>query len=419
MKKIGVMVGRERSFPDAFIAEVNRRSAQDGRQRGVRARAARRSAARLPTTRVILDRISHEVPFYQAYLKHAALQGVHVVNNPFWKLADDKFFGTGARREARRPRAEDGGAPEPRVHRRHHVRTACAASISWTGKACSATRRAPAFIKPLYGGGWKNVTKVRSVEELLRAYNQSGQLSMIVQEGIEWTAYVRCIVIGGEHVYPHLWDPSKPHHLRYTEAKFEIADDLMAEIVELSKKLCQALGYDMNTVRVRRPRRRPLRDRLHERRSRPRSREPDARGVRLGGHDDGGLPGRPREQEAEARSPVGQADVPKRALTIRAVIDRYHALLSGPLGRESASAFKAGMQAARLMFGDRPICHVLRPFFLTADEAGRLERDAASLAGAFRKAAGRSRSRSDVPRRPPALRRRGSRSRRRPPGVRT
>ena len=41
---------------------------------------------------VIVDRISHEVEYYRAYLKHAVLQGTYVINNPFWWTADDKFF---------------------------------------------------------------------------------------------------------------------------------------------------------------------------------------------------------------------------------------------------------------------------------------------------------------------------------------
>ena len=41
---------------------------------------------------LILDRISHEVPFYRTYLKCAAASGVQIVNNPIWWSADDKFF---------------------------------------------------------------------------------------------------------------------------------------------------------------------------------------------------------------------------------------------------------------------------------------------------------------------------------------
>ena len=42
--------------------------------------------------KVIVDRISHEVDYYRAFLKHAMLNGTYVINNPFWWTADDKFF---------------------------------------------------------------------------------------------------------------------------------------------------------------------------------------------------------------------------------------------------------------------------------------------------------------------------------------
>src|SRR3954464_6539357 len=41
---------------------------------------------------VIVDRISHDIPFYRAWLKNSALCGAKVINNPFWWSADDKFF---------------------------------------------------------------------------------------------------------------------------------------------------------------------------------------------------------------------------------------------------------------------------------------------------------------------------------------
>ena len=43
---------------------------------------------------VLVDRISHEVTCYQPVLKQAALFGTRVINNPFWRIADDKFFNT-------------------------------------------------------------------------------------------------------------------------------------------------------------------------------------------------------------------------------------------------------------------------------------------------------------------------------------
>src|ERR1044071_4325460 len=88
--KIGLIVGREWSFPPAFIEEVNRRN------EGVVAEFVKLGAPRMDDPaeyRVIIDRISHEVPYYRTFLKHAALQGTIVVNNPFMWSSDDKLFG--------------------------------------------------------------------------------------------------------------------------------------------------------------------------------------------------------------------------------------------------------------------------------------------------------------------------------------
>src|SRR5438093_11002364 len=87
---VGLIVGREWSFPPRFIEEVNRRD------QGVVAEYVKLGGEAMDGAcpyRVIVDRISHEVPFYRSYLKHAALQGVTVINNPFMWSADDKFFG--------------------------------------------------------------------------------------------------------------------------------------------------------------------------------------------------------------------------------------------------------------------------------------------------------------------------------------
>ena len=90
VKRIGLLVGMEWSFPPKFIAEVN------GRDAGVIAEFVTLDGVSMDAPcpwSVIIDRISHEVPFYRSYLKHAILQGAAVINNPFMWSADDKFFG--------------------------------------------------------------------------------------------------------------------------------------------------------------------------------------------------------------------------------------------------------------------------------------------------------------------------------------
>jgi hypothetical protein len=106
----------------------------------------------------------------------------------------------------------------------------------------------PAFMKPHLGGGWRNVYKVNSPEELYAAYDQTGDLGMVLQEGIDFTEYYRCFVAGAEHVLVMAYDPRQPHEHRYVRGLDVTKNPLYPRIVADARKLCQTLGYDMNTV---------------------------------------------------------------------------------------------------------------------------------------------------------------------------
>jgi hypothetical protein len=246
--RVGLLVGRERSFPDALIAEVARRSAD------VEASYAEIDATRIdepPPYDVLVDRISHEITCYQPVLKLAALNGTRVINNPFWRIADDKFFNAAL--------AARLGVAVPR--------TVVLPSKSYGPDVVEATLRNlkypiewakvaehlgfPMFLKPHWGGGFRDVYRVTSLEEMLSTYDRTGPLTMIAQQGIVWTQYVRCIVIGRTHVLPALWDPRLSHFDRYTRAAESmppLSPELSERVIRDARTLCEALGYEMNTV---------------------------------------------------------------------------------------------------------------------------------------------------------------------------
>src|SRR6187401_421178 len=90
MKRVGILVGRELTFPESIIKAVNERGNGD-----VVAEMVAVGGIRLDEEKkydIIIDRISHEVPYHRATLKRLALEGTYVINNPFWWSADDKFF---------------------------------------------------------------------------------------------------------------------------------------------------------------------------------------------------------------------------------------------------------------------------------------------------------------------------------------
>ncbi len=71
---------------------------------------------------------------------------------------------------------------------------------------------------------------------------------------------------------------------------------------------------------------------------------------------------------------------------LRDGIDEYHALLTDELGGESQWQLDEQLRARGLFFGDRALCSVLRPRFLSPSQYRFLQQRAAVVLGAFRKA---------------------------------
>lgn len=250
MPRIGLLVGRERSFPDALCAAIARDYPDVHCEYA--AFEAPRADARVPYD-VILDRISHEVTCYQAWLKLAALRGTRVVNNPFFRIADDKFFNAGL--------ALDLGLAVPKtvlLPQKSYPTDITSASLERTMRLVdwdaieSELGGYPMFMKPHWGGGWRDVSRVEDRTALFAAYERSGERAMILQQGIVFSQYVRCIVIGDE-VRPALWDPRLSHFERYQRAATSmpaLSEELRAQCIDNARTISRALGYSMNTVEL-------------------------------------------------------------------------------------------------------------------------------------------------------------------------
>lgn len=245
--RIGLIVGREETFPQALIERINDKQVQ-----GVTAELVRLGGTSMDETipyRVIVDRMSHEIPYYRMFLKKAVADGVIVINNPFWWTADDKFFecvlaqklGVAVPRTVVLPNKSYDADLIDASFRNMIYPVPWEEHVAYTGL--------PAVLKPAIGGGWKNVSIVHSIDELIRAYDQSGTLQMILQEFIQFENYARCYVLGRRHVRVMKYDPTRPHAERYiTEGSDHFSPELHDRIVRDCLTLCHALGYDMNTI---------------------------------------------------------------------------------------------------------------------------------------------------------------------------
>ncbi len=246
-KIIGVLHGKERSFPEALVKRINEKKIK-----GI-------SAAPVKIDKVIqgdpsgyaviIDRISQDVPFYRAFLKNAAISGTAVINNPFWWSADEKFFNNAL--------ATKIGVPVPKtviLPSRELPDDTSAESFSnlaypldWKGIFDYVGF--PAYMKPFAGGGWKNVYRLNDMNEFFERHAETGQLVMLLQEEIVFEEYYRCYCIGRKHVRIMPYEPRNPHHLRYV-ANFKPSAKMLKTMEDIVLKINNHLGYDFNTVEL-------------------------------------------------------------------------------------------------------------------------------------------------------------------------
>jgi glutathione synthase/RimK-type ligase-like ATP-grasp enzyme len=247
MKKIGMLFGKERSFPMAFIERVNNKNID-----GITAEAVQIDKVMQGEPSgyaVIFDRISQDVPFYRAYLKNAALCGTTVINNPFWWSADEKFFNNCL--------ATKIGVPVPKTvilpskdlptDTTDESFSNLAYPLDWEG--IFKYIGFPAYMKPFAGGGWKSVYQLNSIEEFFEKHAETEQLVMMLQEEIKFDEYYRCYCIGGKYVRIMPYEPRNPHALRYV-ADFKPSPERYKQMEDIVLRICHYLGYDFNTVEL-------------------------------------------------------------------------------------------------------------------------------------------------------------------------
>jgi hypothetical protein len=248
MKRVGILVGREKTFPDALIAKINEHGNGETVAEFIKIGGIRHDDP--PRYDLVIDRISHEVPYYRATLKRMALEGTIIINNPFWWSADDKFFNYSL--------AAKIGVAVPRtvlLPQKDYMQGIVSESLrnlefplDWQGIIDYVGL--PAFLKPFDGGGWKNVSKINSLEELWAEYEKSGTLCMTLQAAVDFDQFVRCYCVGQQEVMIMPYDPRKPYLSgeQYIYDPNYLEPKLFERVTNDVRTLCTALGYDINTV---------------------------------------------------------------------------------------------------------------------------------------------------------------------------
>lgn len=241
-KKIGLIIGREWSWPSAFITEVNKRDA------GVVAEFVKLGGTFLdkpPAYDVIIDRMSHEIPYYRVFLKFAALHGVYIINNPFTWASDDKFFGEAlaAKLGLRTPRTVV--LPNKRVETQVVPESFRNLEYPMNWRGIIDYVGVPAIMKDAHTGGRRISQRVFDVDDLIQNYDESDTLTVILQEVVDSDEHVHCFAFGQEHCRAIRYSHEEQAYLPDAES---LTTELAQKMQDDTLRICRTYGYDMNMV---------------------------------------------------------------------------------------------------------------------------------------------------------------------------
>ncbi len=241
-RRIGLVIGRESDWPNAFMDAIN------NQDKGITSELVKLGGTFMDSPcpfDLIIDRMSHTVPYYRVYLKYAALQGCYIVNNPFTWSADDKFLGimVSGKFGLTRPRT----VILPNKHLTQELGPDNFRNLTypmdWQGIIDYVG--VPAIFKDIHSGGRRTAYRVHNVDELIQRYDESGVNTMTLQQIIESDTHIHCFVIGQEFTlslsYSFIDDKYEPEALSGE-------DGLGKQVAEMSLQLTRVFGYDINMV---------------------------------------------------------------------------------------------------------------------------------------------------------------------------
>ncbi len=241
-KRIGILVGQESDWPNALLTAVNNAN------QPVIAEFVKIGGTYMNETcpyDLIIDRVSHEIPYYRSYLKLAALQGCTTINNPFTWSADSKFMsialtnqlGFNSPRSVVLPNKEVEEENKPDSFRNLVYPMDWDGIIDFVG--------VPAIFKDVSVGGRRLVYRVHSVDELIQHYDESGTRTMILQQIVESDVHIHAFVIGQEKVQLLRYSLADG---RYLPELIDTESEKGQMLTQAALKLTQTFGYEINMV---------------------------------------------------------------------------------------------------------------------------------------------------------------------------
>ncbi|HRW19547.1 MAG TPA: hypothetical protein P5181_11945 [Dermatophilaceae bacterium] len=253
---IGLLLGAEEDWPQAFEAILRR--VGPIRAGGTTHELTSERLTIEPfdltdpvRTELVIDRLAYWYYHPREWLKKAALvNGTYLLNSPFTFQAMEKHSAYCAmlRLGLKVPRTVLVPYKNP-VDNVRWAYTSAKYNQAFDLEAIAADLGYPLYMKPFDGGGWRGVSRIDTVDQLHRAYDESGEMLMHLQATVPYDKFARALSIGPETMVMD-FQPDKPMHSRYAVSHDFLSPSAGQQAVAISRIVNAFFGWEFNSAEM-------------------------------------------------------------------------------------------------------------------------------------------------------------------------
>jgi hypothetical protein len=252
---IGLLLGTEEDWPRAFetllgrLGPVKDASGTTHRITSERITIEPFDLRDKPRYELVVDRLAWWYYVPREWLKKVALMDdVYLLNSPFTFQAMEKHAAYCAmlRLGLKVPHTVLVPHKNPPANERFEY-MAAKYNLPFDLGAIAREIGYPLFMKPYDGGQWVGVTRISDEAALHRAYDDSGQRLMHLQESIEgFDVFARSLSIGAETMVMN-FRPDRPMHERYAVSHDFLSPALGDEVLTISRLINAFFRWEFNS----------------------------------------------------------------------------------------------------------------------------------------------------------------------------
>ncbi|RKT79279.1 hypothetical protein DFJ68_2746 [Terracoccus luteus] len=202
-------------------------------------------------TELVIDRLAYWYYHPREWLKKAALMNdTYLLNSPFTFQSMEKHSAYVALMRLGLKVPETWLVPYKNpVDNVRWAYTSAKYNQPFDLKQIAGNLGYPLYMKPFDGGGWRGVSRINDERDLVRAYDESGEMLMHLQSTVEYEHFARALSIGPETMVMD-FRPEQPMHNRYAVSHDFLTPSAGRQTAAISRIVNAMFGWEFNSCEM-------------------------------------------------------------------------------------------------------------------------------------------------------------------------